>query len=96
MRGRPPNLIPNEEMCVSIPQDLYVKLKLELFSPLEGRVPHGAYKRFFIELLTAHFKNERLDLAPWAASPPSAFVVEGTPEAISALTNTLTKGTPHV
>jgi hypothetical protein len=36
---------------LSIPEDLRSRLDLRLYSPLEGRVPHGAYAEFINNLL---------------------------------------------
>jgi len=44
-------------MNVGVPEDLAAKLRLELYSDLEGRVPHGALQEFFTKLLTEHFKT---------------------------------------
>ncbi len=35
-----------------LPQSIYDKLQLELFSELEGRVPHGAHSELLTELIT--------------------------------------------
>lgn len=40
---------------VALPESLAGRLDLELFSEVEGRVPFGAYKKFFGELLEKHF-----------------------------------------
>jgi len=35
------------KLKVSLPQSVYTKLMLYLYSPLEGTVPHGAVSKFF-------------------------------------------------
>lgn len=37
---------------VSLPEDLLARVDLELFSPLEGRIPAGSYQRLLTKLLT--------------------------------------------
>jgi hypothetical protein len=37
--------------------DLLAALDLHLFSPLQGRVPHGAYQEFFTPLLQAELER---------------------------------------
>lgn len=80
-----PNVIPSQQLNVALPLPLYTQLSAHLYSELEGRVPHGAYSRFLIELLRGHFSDGRLDLAPWAGVAPGAFIVSGPPEALDAL-----------
>lgn len=84
-----PSIVPSQQLNVALPSPLYTQLSLHLFSELEGRVPHGAYSRFLIDLLRRRFNERSLDLAPWAASAPGAWVLYGSPEAIVALTKTL-------
>ena len=83
--ARTPNLIPSQQLNVALPLPLYTQLTGELYSELEGRVPHGAYSRFLIDLLRMHFMRKQLDLAPWLNTAPGAFVVGGAGEAIEQL-----------
>ena len=53
--ARPKGVIRPVEMSVSIPEDLHCRLKLELFSEVEGRVPHGRISQLFTLLLRQHF-----------------------------------------
>jgi hypothetical protein len=53
--ARPKAVIRPVEMSVSLPEDLHARLKLELFSELEGRVPHGRISQLFALLLREHF-----------------------------------------
>jgi hypothetical protein len=87
--SKPPNLIPSQQLNVALPLPVYVQLTAHLYSDLEQRVPHGAYSRFFTELLRDFFGQQQFDLAPFAASDPGAFIVNGSPEAISVLEHTL-------
>ena len=80
-----PNLIPSQQLNVALPQPLYVQLCAHLFSDLEQRVPHGAFSRFLTDRLREYFTAEHLDLAPFINSDIGAFVVNGSPEAITAL-----------
>lgn len=86
---RQPNLIPSRLLHTSIPEPDLARLDLHLFSPLEGRVPKGAYQGWIVERIREFFGWKQLDLAPWADSPPGAFVLRGEPEAIRALEKTL-------
>lgn len=85
----PRKLIPSDPIEVHLPQDLAAQVKLYLFSELEGRVPKGAYQTFFSNLVREHFNWKRVDLAPYAATPPGAFVVAGSPDSIAVLIKTL-------
>ena len=49
--GRPANTIRSIEKSISISEDLTTKVDLMLYSPLEGRVPHGAWSRYITELI---------------------------------------------
>lgn len=81
---KPKNAIPSIQLNVALPLDVHTQLSAYLYSDLEGRVPHGAYSRFLVELLRGHFAGASLDMAPFLDSAPGAFVLQGTPEAIFA------------
>lgn len=49
------------EHNISLPEKLAGRLALDLYSESQGRVPHGAYKEFFTNLLTEHYA--RIDAA---------------------------------
>lgn len=87
--AKTPNIIPSKQLNVALPLPLMVRLSTHLYSDLEGRVPHGAYSRFLIDLLQVHFAERALDLAPYTGSAPGTLQVTGTPEAIAALTKVL-------
>ncbi len=81
-RGRRPLIERTIATNLHLPETLRVRLDLELHSEVEGRVPHGAYQRFFSERLVEYFNTKRLDLAPYFATEPGAAVVRGTPEVL--------------
>ncbi len=41
---------------ISIDEDLAARMQIELYSDLEGKVPHGARSKLINQLLRAHFK----------------------------------------
>lgn len=51
-RGKPPSAIPRVEKSLSLPSDICAQVDLQLFSELEGKVPHGAWSRLVGTLLT--------------------------------------------
>lgn len=93
--ARPPNLVPSQQLNLALPLPVFTQLTAHLYSPLEERVPHGAYSRFLVDLLREYFTSAQLDLAPFLATDPGAFIVSGSPEAIGELTRLLTKETPY-
>lgn len=52
------NIIPGVQLNLRLPQDLKVKLDLELYSKSELRVPYGAYNKFFTRLLSAYLSSK--------------------------------------
>lgn len=83
---RKPNVVPSYELTLCIPEDLFAKLSLELWSEAEGRVPHGAFKRFFEELLREHFLHSRLDLSAFIPGlPPGVHFISGRKEVLEIL-----------
>ncbi|MBV5322751.1 MAG: hypothetical protein JZU60_02815 [Ilumatobacteraceae bacterium] len=87
--AKTPNIIPSKQLNVALPLPMYVKISANLYSELEGRVPHGAYSRFLIDLIQVHFAEKAVDLAPYVGSVPGTLQITGTPEAIAALTKVL-------
>lgn len=61
-RGRPSKTLKGIQKNISIPEDLCAKMELELFSEVEGRIPHGAQKEFFEKLLRKHFEQKEVDV----------------------------------
>jgi hypothetical protein len=48
---RPKNIIPPVEVRVNIPQDLFLRLQIELFSEVDGKVPYAAVSKYMTALL---------------------------------------------
>jgi hypothetical protein len=55
--ARPKNTLKTVYFNVGLPEDLAVKVKLELYSELEGKIPFGASQEFFTGLVRSHFKG---------------------------------------
>jgi hypothetical protein len=49
--ARPKLIDPSVEKNISIPQSLCTRVELMLFSELEGKVPHGAWKGYIERLI---------------------------------------------
>lgn len=56
--------IPTEKIHISLPEDLRRRVELELWSELEGRVPKGAYKRFFTTILRDYYARRDSGASP--------------------------------
>lgn len=76
-------------LTTHLPESVSAQLTLHLFSPLEGRVPKGAYQAFFVERIREFFSWRRLDLHPFGFG--RGFFVSGPPEMIDELEKRLTK-----
>lgn len=50
---RPRRTIRPTSLLTSIPEDLRARLDLKLYSPIEGRIPHGAYSEYLCTLIRA-------------------------------------------
>ena len=87
--GRRPHVIPSTQLNLAVPEDLFAKLTLHLYSELEGRVPHGSYSRFLCERIREYFTHQHLELAPYVGSEPGALSIQGRPEAIAAIKRAL-------
>lgn len=77
MRGRPKLAVPSRSLNTHLDEALMARLDLELFSALEGRVPKGAYQRFFNSLLRDYFATQSFDLAPFLGALPGEATVRG-------------------
>ena len=84
-RGRRPNIEPSIATNLHLPESVRTRLDLLLFSEVEGRVPKGAYQRFFLERLSEFFSSRPLDLSPYFGSLPGERTVRGNPQTIAAL-----------
>ena len=53
--ARPKPTIPQIKKTLHLPQDVVARLELELFSDLEGKIPHGAQSELITQLLRNYF-----------------------------------------
>ena len=51
--GRPRKTDRPIEKNISLPQSIVVRVELELFSELEGKVPFGAWQKYIVRLVEA-------------------------------------------
>lgn len=86
---KPKNLIPSVNLTVALPQDIEARLRLHLYSELEGRVPQGKHQEFFVERIREFFASRTLDLAAFTATDPGVHIVRGAPATILVLEATL-------
>ncbi len=84
-RGRPPLIHPNVPKEISFDAALITRLDLILYSDVEGRVPKGAYQRFFNTLLAQYFEHKTLDLSPYLGTLPGEATVRGAEATIKRL-----------
>lgn len=91
-RGRKPNVEPSVATNLHLPESARTRLDLVLFSAVEGRVPKGAYQRFFLERLSEFFDTRALDLSPYVGSLPGERVVRGHPTTLAELEVALQQG----
>lgn len=83
--ARPKAVEPTERVYFHMPQSLYAKVKLALFSELESRVPYGAWAELICPLLHERFTYKTLDLAPYLGKPPGTFLIKGDPTVLASL-----------
>jgi len=81
--SRRPSVIRPTLLHLALPEDVRAKLDLHLFSPLEGRVPKGAYQAFFLERIANFFDSRRLDLSLYGLPP--GYYVRGPREMVERL-----------
>jgi len=62
------NLIRPSEFHATIPSTEKARLDLALFSPVEGKVPFGAYQAFVLEAIRMKYEWVGLDLSTVAPS----------------------------
>ncbi len=86
---KPANPTPSRSINLHLPADLAMKVSLHLFSELDGRVPQGAYARFFIPLIKQYFAAAHLDLAEWTGAEPGECMVHGDERVIKLLNDIL-------
>jgi len=90
-RGRRPNIEPSVATNLHLPETVRTRLDLLLFSELEGRVPKGAYQRFFLERLQEFFTTKSKDLSAQLGLVPGSCIVKATPEALLFLESHLSQ-----
>lgn len=56
--ARRPNIIPGVKLTLVLPLDVLSRLNAHLYSSVEGRIPHGAYQRFFVERINEFFAKQ--------------------------------------
>lgn len=49
--ARPKKIIRPVELNISLPEDVVAKMHVELFSEVEGRIPHGARAKYIERLI---------------------------------------------
>ena len=84
-RGRKRSIVPSVALNLALPEDWRVRVDLLLHSEFEGRVPKGAYQRFFLERLVDFFETQALDLGPYLGTLPGEASVRGRPTAVAKL-----------
>lgn len=83
--GRPSLLRKTSPLEVSLDPALRTRLDALLFSPVEKRIPKGAYQRFFNQVLVQTLNWTELDLSPYAGTFPTEAIVRGPEFAIEHL-----------
>lgn len=81
----------SSSLDVHLDERLRTNLDVQLYSEAEGRVPKGAYKAFFNDLLVRHFTQRPLDLAPYLGTEPGTAVIFAQPLVLDALRSYLEK-----
>lgn len=56
--SRRPNILRPVSLHLMLPEDLYAKLAVHLYSSAEGKVPKGSFQKFFCERINEFF-NQR-------------------------------------
>lgn len=85
------NLIRPAELHATIPETEKARLDLALFSPLEGKVPFGAYQAFVLEAIRIKYEWVGLDLHDVAPNWfPAGTLVKGPAATIASLKHVLT------
>lgn len=51
------NIIRPVSLHTTIPEDVWTKVSLHLYSEIEGRVPKGAYQNLIVQLLRDYLNN---------------------------------------
>lgn len=56
--ARPPKTIKPVPLNMSLDGDLAARMKEELFSEVEGKIPHGAMSKLLNQILRKHYRSE--------------------------------------
>jgi hypothetical protein len=83
--GRPPKLLRPVKLNTTLPEDVRAQLEVFLWSPLEGRVPYGAYNTFLLERIREFFSWRRLEID----TPAGKQTISGPAEALSLIKEAL-------
>lgn len=59
--SRPRNTSRSVDVHVLLPEDLVADISLILFSDLEGRVPYGAFQKFYTQALREYLHKLKED-----------------------------------
>jgi len=86
---RRPDIMRPVKLTTTLPEDIRALLDLHLYSPLEERVPKGAYQAFFIERIREFFDTKTLDLSLYCRVPSRGMTVRGSAAAINLLNDML-------
>jgi hypothetical protein len=81
---RKPEIDRPQQLTLTFPTSVYARLRMELNSELEQRVPKGRYQAFFLARLREYWGSESLNLSPYL-DLVAPLEVRGSPEAIAAL-----------
>ena len=57
--ARPKNPTPSVDKTICLPAPVVAQVELLLYSPLQERVPHGAWKRYITGLIEADLRQRR-------------------------------------
>jgi hypothetical protein len=57
--ARPKKTIRTVYTNIGLPEDLAARVKLELYSEVEGKIPFGAQQEFFSNLLREYFNKQQ-------------------------------------
>lgn len=80
---RPRNQDAPVPLSTQLPTSIYSRLVLHLHSPLQGRVPVGAFADFLTARAREYFEWRQLDLAPFGL--PQGYFVRGPKEMVEKL-----------
>jgi hypothetical protein len=64
-RGKPARLDRPIKVTINIPESVYSRFQLALWSELEGRVPYGKLSEVVSDLIVRWLDGESLDLRPF-------------------------------